>query len=219
MLKPTGKVTVEQVIATLTDFILRGCLTPGQQLQEINLAGQLGVSRNTLREAFRALAHEGLLVYYPHRGVFVRTITPADVRDLYRVRSLTQVAALESLPPVRNEQAIQAMREAVVAATDARRRRDWRAVGTANYAFHQAVFDLTGSQRLSRLATSLLAQTRLAFLSVDNAEVLHAPFVDDNAALLQAIEAQNYSLAVELLKRYIAQAEQRLLEQLESRAR
>lgn len=216
MSKPLRTVTVEQVIGTLTDFLLCGHFQPGQQLQEIHLANQLGVSRNTLRETFRVLAHEGLLVYYPHRGVFVRTITVADVRDLYRVRTLMQVAALESLTVDLPAQPLKAMRAAVAEAFDARSRGDWQAVGTANYAFHQAIFDLAESPRLSRFATALLAQTRIAFLSVDNAELLHKPFVDYNAELLAAIEAQDFVGATTLLKEYIAQAEQSLLEQLVS---
>ena len=46
----------------------------------------LRVSRNTLREAFRLLSHEGLLVHELHRGVFVRELDEADLVDLYRLR-------------------------------------------------------------------------------------------------------------------------------------
>ena len=50
---------------------------PGVQLSEVALAQQYGVSRNTLREAFRLLARDGLVEHVPHRGVFVRTMTTA----------------------------------------------------------------------------------------------------------------------------------------------
>lgn len=49
------------------------------------MAEALGVSRKTLREAFRLLAHERLVVHEPHRGVAVRTL---DAADIYAIRRL-----------------------------------------------------------------------------------------------------------------------------------
>jgi DNA-binding FadR family transcriptional regulator len=64
----------EQVADQLRDQIVSGALTTGQRLpREVDLAGELGVSRPTVREALRVLASENLLrtVKGPAGGSFV----------------------------------------------------------------------------------------------------------------------------------------------------
>ena len=61
----------DQVASVLRQRILDGELRPGTPLQELSLATALGVSRNTMREALRILALEGLLHRNLHRGVVV----------------------------------------------------------------------------------------------------------------------------------------------------
>lgn len=53
----------------------------------------LGVSRNTLREAFALLSHERLAVHHMNRGVFVPTLTRQDVSDIYTLRGLIEGSA------------------------------------------------------------------------------------------------------------------------------
>ena len=61
--------------------IIAGEFAPGTRLSETSLAELLGVSRNTLREAFRVLSQQGLVEHVPHRGVSVASPTLADVVD------------------------------------------------------------------------------------------------------------------------------------------
>ncbi|MGI8985956.1 MAG: GntR family transcriptional regulator, partial [Nocardioidaceae bacterium] len=78
--------TAERVADVLRRRITEGDLVPGARLSEERLVCELHVSRNTLREAFRLLAHEGLLVHRLHRGVFVPELDEDDLVDLYRLR-------------------------------------------------------------------------------------------------------------------------------------
>src|ERR1043166_157694 len=80
--------TAERVADILRDRIAEGFFPPGARLPEDSVKGALGVSRNTLREAFRLLTHERLLVHELNRGVFVRIVTVDDLNDIYRVRAL-----------------------------------------------------------------------------------------------------------------------------------
>ncbi len=85
---PARSSTADRVAAVLRGRISEGDLPPGGKLAEDVVAGALGVSRNTLREAFRLLTHEKLLVHELDRGVFVRVLTAGDVIDIHRVRRL-----------------------------------------------------------------------------------------------------------------------------------
>ncbi|MFF3140625.1 GntR family transcriptional regulator, partial [Streptomyces sp. NPDC057927] len=79
--------TAERVSDILRSRIAEGYFPPGTRLSEDSIGGALGVSRNTLREAFRLLTHERLLVHELNRGVFVRVLTIEDVEDIYRTRT------------------------------------------------------------------------------------------------------------------------------------
>ena len=86
--------------------LLAGRLTPGQRVNEVQVAAEIGISRGTLREAIRKLEQEGMFISIPHRGTFVRKFTPQEAEELQEVRlSLETTAALRVArswsPPVK----------------------------------------------------------------------------------------------------------------------
>ena len=66
--------TAARVTEILREQIAGGLFPPGTRLSEEAIGEALGVSRNTLREAFRLLGHEQLVVHELNRGVFVRVL-------------------------------------------------------------------------------------------------------------------------------------------------
>ena len=81
----------------LRQAIAHGELKPGAQLGEADLARKLGVSRGPLREGMQRLTQEGLLVAIRNRGLFVRDMTPGDVRDMYFAREAIERAAARKI--------------------------------------------------------------------------------------------------------------------------
>jgi len=74
--------------------LLDGTLSDGQLLSEGAVAEEVGISRTPVREAFLALASEGLLELYPKRGALVVPLTAADVSDLFETRVLIEAHCL-----------------------------------------------------------------------------------------------------------------------------
>jgi len=68
-------------------MILGGMLHPGERLNEVNLARDLGVSRGPVREAARALEKTGLVTVIMNRGAFVRSLTLAEAMDIYEINA------------------------------------------------------------------------------------------------------------------------------------
>src|SRR5258707_13838858 len=83
----------DQVAALLRQRILHGEFRPGAQLQELPLASSLGVSRNTMREAIRILALEGLLRRNLHRGAAVSPLSLGGVARNYHLRGVLELRA------------------------------------------------------------------------------------------------------------------------------
>lgn len=80
------------VVARLRDMITEGVLAPGQRLNERVLCEQLDISRTPLREAFKVLATEGLIVLLPNRGAQVAKMGRDEVVHAFQV-----MGALEGL--------------------------------------------------------------------------------------------------------------------------
>ncbi|AFL51098.1 DNA-binding GntR family transcriptional regulator [Sinorhizobium fredii] len=193
----------------IRDKLIAGELRPGQRLSEAALSTGLDVSRNSLREAFRLLTKEGLLRHEPNRGVFVATPSMGSIIDIYRVRRMIECQAIAKAYP--KHPAVARMRSAVEHAKVARSRKDWRTVGSENMVFHAAIVDLADSQRLNTFYAQIAAELRLSFGLLDDPELLHAPYVDLNAAILEKLEAGMTAEAAADLEAYLMQSERTVL--------
>src|ERR1700693_252173 len=80
----------DQVVTELRQAILSGRLKPGERLVEGRLTDELGVSRNPVREAIRALASEGLIEVTARRGAAVATMTEQEARETIELRALLE---------------------------------------------------------------------------------------------------------------------------------
>lgn len=80
----------ELAIAFIREAIDRGLLTPGQRLNQVELGASLGISRMPIVSAIRHLSAEGVLELLPRRGVTVRRLTEADLRELFDLRCLLE---------------------------------------------------------------------------------------------------------------------------------
>lgn len=191
----------------------QGELTPGTQLSEIRLAEELGCSRNTLREAFRVLARDGLVDHIPNRGVFVHTFTRDDVNDLYDYRMFVQTAVIREAGkrPVHLDECLTRMEYAYLVAVEAATAGNWRKVGTANSAFHQALVDVAGVKRLSNDIRKVLALARIGFLSTGGDEITHGPYVEKNRHLLTLMKAGKFAEAEEFIHDYLEHSRNNLL--------
>ncbi len=79
-----------RVFHKLREDILSGKYEEHEELKEVAIGEELGVSRTPVREAFRQLELEGLIQIIPNKGAYVTGITQKDVQDIYMIRSLLE---------------------------------------------------------------------------------------------------------------------------------
>jgi len=148
----------EQVVSVLREMILAGTLAPGARLPEVGLSRQFGVSRNTIREAVRAVAREGLVNVDRNKTATVAELSVGDVVDLYAVRRLLELSAVARLDSatdadVAGVDAAYAQLTSVVASAVAVD--DWAAICEADLDFHKSIVGLHASPRLTRAFQSI----------------------------------------------------------------
>jgi DNA-binding GntR family transcriptional regulator len=199
----------DAVAAVLRKRIAEGKHRPDDRLSEDEICQIVKVSRNTLREAFRMLTHEGLLEHRLNQGVFVRRLTVEDVVDLYRLRRLLEPAAIRELRerPAGLERLADAIAEADAREAGA----DWRTLGTANIRFHQALVALAGSPRVNELMARVLAELRLVFHVMPDLRDFHQSYRERNRHILGLLKAGAGQAAADYLAGYLDDAEQELV--------
>ena len=147
----------QSVYDALIDLIVGGELPPGQHMVETDLARQLGVSRQPIREALHRMEAEGWVDLRPSQGAFVHVPTDSEVDELLDVRALLEAetarlaAASSPDPQTRTAQLAQLgeiCREGQVAAEAD----DFGAAVAANNAFHAEIAVMGGNAVLAELA-------------------------------------------------------------------
>lgn len=199
----------EQVADAIRDDILRGRYRPGDRLVEPELCTQLQISRNTLREGFRILTDERLVVHRLNQGISIRVPTVEDVYDIYRCRRIIECAAVRETAGRHPD--LSPLARSVDEAERMAGERDWVGVGTADVIFHQSVTALVESPRISALVSELWNELRLVFLGIKDAGTVHQPYVHRNREIYQALVEHDPNRAEALLAAYLDDAERHIL--------
>src|SRR5260221_5812094 len=85
----------DTVTSAVRQSIVGGTLKPGDQINQVEVASKLHVSRGPLREALRQLEEEGLVLSLPNKGTFVTEITTADIEEVYSIRRVLENLAIQ----------------------------------------------------------------------------------------------------------------------------
>jgi DNA-binding GntR family transcriptional regulator len=195
--------TAEQVAAALREAIIDGRLAQGSYLREAALSNGFNVSRNTIREATQILVGERLATRQMHRGAYVSRIGADDVRDVYRVRRLIELPAVEAVARLDRDE----LRAAVRALAHAIEVDDRGAVADADLRFHRGIVRGMQSDRLGGLFESLEGELRLCMALVGGSYPDLGGTLRDHEGILSALDDDDGSRARELLKMHLDEAE------------
>lgn len=186
--------------------ILDGSLAPGSQLTETQLAGQLSVSRGPIREAMQRLIQEGLLRAKPHHGTFVIELGSEDIADIYLARRAVETTAAVRLMGRDPDEAAFLTLDAAVdnlrVAVDGGR---WADIVDSDIHFHEMLVDSAKSQRLTRMFTTLTAETRMCMAGLlDGNPTWLKRAVSEHVDLVAALRRGDKDETVELLDRHFS---------------
>jgi DNA-binding GntR family transcriptional regulator len=213
---PIARLTLPEAAAErLRLLITEGGLEPGARLNERELCERLGVSRTPLREAFRMLASEGLIVQSPNRGAQVVALGADDIRQAFDV-----MGALEGLA---GELACERVREADLVLLRglqaemeaAHAHHDLPAYYRINRAVHEKMTEVAANPVLAHTINAL--NTRLHALrfrsNVNRAKWDQA--VAEHRAMLGALAARDGGTLRQLLVGHLRAKRQAVLEEME----
>lgn len=152
--------TVDAVVKAVMQLALSGELPAGAPLRENDLAERFGVGRHSVRAALQVAARDGLAVYQPNRGVFIREFTARDIEDIYTLRDALEIEAVRLIHKRRLPR-----RQVDVALDQLKRQRPDRTLDEAVLAdleVHRAIVAEVDSPRMQQAFDSVMLELRLA---------------------------------------------------------
>ncbi|WP_063730618.1 GntR family transcriptional regulator [Streptomyces sp. RTd22] len=156
----------ERVYEALLELITTRALRPGQHLVESELASQLGVSRQPVREALQRLNTEGWVDLRPAQGAFVHEPTEEEADQLLTVRTLLEAEAARLAAAGAGPEGVAAMEEVCATGERAVLDDDVDGAVAANAEFHATVMALAGNAVLADLAAQVHRRVRWYYTPV-----------------------------------------------------
>ena len=194
----------QSVYDALIDLIVGGELPPGQHMVETDLARQLGVSRQPIREALHRMEAEGWVDLRPSQGAFVHVPTDTEVDNLLDVRVLLEAETARlaaTLPPgVAKTAPLARLREICADGQAAAEANDFATAVSVNNAFHAEIAIICGNAVLAELAHIVGRRVQWYYRMVAP-ERGHGSW-DEHLELIEAIETGDAELAQEVARKH-----------------
>jgi len=129
----------QAILTELRRAILSGDVAPGTPVPMDEVAELFGVSRIPIRESLKTLIGEGLVDHQPRAGYTVARLTPQEIRELYVVRGVLEIAALSTSISSAGPDDDRLAAEVLDALDKAMRDEDYRAYQRESRRFHMAL--------------------------------------------------------------------------------
>ena len=142
----------ERVYTIILDRLISGEMALGQRLDAYALAQDLGVSRTPVKEALNRLAVEGLIEISPRRGTRVIVPTLRDIEELYELRKMAELFAVDAALRNATDEDLARFRmlvEGLDAYIDGDGYRDYPDYLAKDHAMHVFIVSLAGNKRLT----------------------------------------------------------------------
>jgi DNA-binding GntR family transcriptional regulator len=197
------------VLSSLREAILAGALPPGLRLRQERLAGQFGTSRIPVREALRALEHEGLVTSFPYRGFTVTELDADDIEEVYELRIILESHAVRVAVPLMTDEDVVALERLY---SEMVRAQAGEAQLAARERFYIRLYSMAGRPRLVALIARLRQEVArsLRWPTLQHAPQHHERFFEavraGDAEAAAAQLATHYRRVAILIRRTIRDA-------------
>ena len=200
--RPIASRTLKEDIAQLlADSIFANKFRPGQRLNESELARQLHVSRAPIREALQQLQEQGLIVNTPRRGMFIVSLSDADMLEINRLRLLLEAEALRLAQANLNRERerrlgrVLAEMEALNgSALDATR---------LDLEFHRTIWSFTGNKLMEKVLNSITAPLFACATLRKSAEQKQRAILDSHRPLFDYVRGKNKKTAEQVMASHL----------------
>jgi len=204
-----GRIFEEEKRSTLPGLVAKqiraaiksGKLKPGDRLIETDMAREMSIGRNAVREAIRYIEKEGLVVTIPFKGAQVVEISKNDLRDIYDVRNALETLALNTLAVKIDNEKIKILDAVIKEMKAVSKKGNLQAIIDVDLKFHRTICELSENKVLLEAWSGLSNRLRAFIASGDDLYGEDTPEVTlgTHYPVFDAIKIGDFKLAVRIL--------------------
>ena len=193
----------EQAARFLRTSIVTGAIEENRLYSVGEFAERLGVSATPVREAVGDLAAHGLVKIVRNRGFLVPQLSDRDLDQIFQLRMMLEVPAVEAVAGHLSAEDIEECRELAAAATSAAGAGDLGAFLQSDRDFHLRLVSAFNNPRLVEIVERLRDQTRLYGLPDLASKGRLTAAAEEHLSILDAVERGDANLARERLQHHL----------------
>ena len=201
-----------KVFQQIQQDILTGKYKENDELREITLGKELGVSRTPVREALRQLELEGLVKIIPNKGAYVTGISTKDVNDIYVIRSLLEGLCSRWATEHITEEQIDKLEEIVLLSEFhlTKKKEQASQVSKLDGEFHKVLYEACDSRILEHVLSDFHKYVQLArTTSIENNDRAEKS-IAEHKEILEAIKNKDADRADKLAYEHVLNARKSL---------
>lgn len=205
---------VDAVYESLLEAIVSGGLAPGAELNSVELAQQLEVSRTPVKEAIKLLIHDGLVEQVNNHKARVAQFTSQDICEIYELREQLEGAAVEKVTQCIDEKVLNQLRSESESLLHTYGELSWSSKAV-NYdiRFHTILATESGNRRLLKEIMRYRLLVR-GFCRMTGSEETLLQALKEHIVIIEAIESREPLLARQAMVSHIQARKETVLEQL-----
>ena len=201
-----------RVFHRIREDILSGKYKENDELKEMTIGEELGVSRTPVREAFRQLELEGLIQIIPNKGAYVTGITKKDVKDIYMIRSLLEGLCAAWATENISEELMEELEENVYLADFHVQKEHFEQVAQLDNRFHEILYIASGSKQLEHRLRDFhqyVARIRKRTLATKERSIASN---NEHRMIMEAMKEKNAQKAQELANMHMINAYENMIQ-------
>lgn len=201
----------EMALATIKEAMLAKKLERDVMYTEAALTGELGISRTPVREALIHLASRGLITYFPRKGFKIKLLTEKDVRNLFELRLVLELAVIRHITPGLTKQALAKIERVRAKYQQVVQKNDPVESIHANMAFHACLAGLTDNTYLINALDEIGDQINLASVRSLEVDSRTHEALEEHERIVTELKRQSLSGALREIEAHIRTTEERVL--------
>lgn len=201
----------------LCDSIFEGTLKPGELLNEMTLARELGISRTPLREALIELSVQGLIKILPRKGIQIKYFTREDVEHVFELRKIIELAIIEKVANCPNRAAdYHALENILEEQRGMFRNQDYIAFLRADNLFHMMLCESAGNPRIVAVIKDLWGIIRVMGLQGLKQPTRWKQILDEHKRIITEVKRKHGRNARSAMEFHLDRSKEGILKRLEA---
>ena len=211
-----GKMDFQTFISRIENMILTGVFKPRERLIESALSQKFGVSRYTVRDAFKVLETKSLVTVVPFRGVIVTELSQQEVEEIFVIRAALEKLALCLSAQNTTTVDIKVLKKMVKKFEDAYQGDDFATMVVADTNFHDYIFQMSRNKTLRRMINDLRNRCFIIRYSAWSSPSVLKKVIEEHHLIVDAIGAFDVVALNELSEKHISHGKEAYLLRLKA---